>query len=95
MLPQQLSTFVNWSKMWLILNAYTSNRYSDNFKLKACIRQRRIMSAKDAKKTKVIVIDIIRCNEPEIQNKAGHEVISCFNYLGSVVTNSAAKFIKI
>lgn len=42
----------------------------------------------NAQKTKVMIIDRHRDNQPEIRNIAGYEVVSRFNYLGSVVTNS-------
>ncbi|XP_050504913.1 uncharacterized protein LOC126883410 [Diabrotica virgifera virgifera] len=42
----------------------------------------------NVQKTKVMIIDRIRNNQPEIRNVAGFEAVSRFNYLGSVITNN-------
>ncbi|XP_050514781.1 uncharacterized protein LOC126890021 [Diabrotica virgifera virgifera] len=42
----------------------------------------------NAQKTKVMIIDRIRNNQPEIRNVAGFEVVNRFNYLGSLITNN-------
>lgn len=42
----------------------------------------------NVQKTKVMITDRCRNNQPEIRNKAGYEVVSHYNYLGFVVTNS-------
>lgn len=40
------------------------------------------------KKTKVMIIDRARNNQPEVSSVAGYEVVDRFNYLGSVITNT-------